>query len=241
MEWVNNLSVSHLFLSHDVMIEGDDGLYKLHIPSLREYLATTFYTTFLQLFETESLESWRKISPDITKAQLLQLLMTEPRITNLKEFSPLSHSLHQNITKILPEFNIRERKLYSKDSPITDEALTEILYILQLGIGRTIEKPMHFGPGEEAAKRFYERAQEAKKKAQKIREEHADKSKDGLINMFTMIVYKFPMYSFEQLYDMTLMQLHFLQSMASQMLGYEHSMTAYLTGNLKKPPQFFLK
>ena len=239
MEWQNNLTVSHLFLSHDVTLEGD-GSYTIHIPSLREFVQTTFYTNFIQLFEAESLESWHKVIPDLTKIQLLHLLMTSPRITNLKEFSPLSHMLHQFMPKLLPDFNIQERQLYCKNSPITDDALTEILYILQLGIGRKVEKPQHFGPGEEAARRFYERAQAAKKKVQKIREE-GSKSDDGLITMFTWILYKFPMYTYEQLYDMTIIQLHYLQSMASKMVGYEHGMTAYLTGNAKKAPEFFLK
>ena len=59
--------------------------------------------------------------------------------------------------------------------------------------------------------------------------------------MFTLISYRFPMYTFEQMYDMTMMQLHYLHSVASAMLGYEHGMMAYTAGNLKKPPEFFLK
>lgn len=241
MEWSSTLSVSRLFLTHDVEVNGPDGEYIVHLPSLKEYLDTSFYNQFIQLFSDEQLENWRKIMPSIDKGVLLQTLMTEPRITNLKEFSVLSKRLHENITMVLPKFNIRDRKLFSDDSPITDEALTEILYILNLGLGKNVERPQHFGPDEAAAKAFYERARAAKAKADKIKTENLQQSnRDTLMDMFVMISYHFP-YQFEQMYDMTLLQLNYLQHMSSNMLSYELGMDAYTAGNLKKPPQFFLK
>lgn len=240
MEWSNDLSVSHLFLTHDVTITNDVFQYVIHIPSLRELVTNSFYQKFITLFQPDSLEDWRKLFPDVDKGKLLQLLMTEPRITNLKEFSQTSHLLSDNLKLLLPEFNIKERQLFSGSAPLDDEALSEILYILQLGIGKNVEKPQHFGPDEQMAKKFYERALAAKAKVQQIRAEAKDSS-DGIISMFTMISYRFPMYTFEQMYDMTMYQLHYLNLTASAMLGYENGMTAYLTGNLKKPPKFFLK
>lgn len=241
MEWSNTLSVSRLFLTHDILANGPDGEYVIHVPSLREYLESPFYNQFVQLFEDEQLEVWRKVIPGIDKGSLLQTLMTDPRITNLKEFSLISKRLHENMTSILPKFEVRERQLFSGDSPITDEALTEIIYVLNLGLGKHVERPQHFGPDEAAAKEFYERARAAAAKANKIRAENPQQSDhDSLMDMFVMINYRFH-YNFEQMYDMTLMQLHYLQSMSSKMLSYEHSMDAYTAGNLKKAPQFFLK
>lgn len=240
MEWSSTLSVSRLFLTHDVEVNGPDGEYIVHLPSLKEYLDTSFYNQFIQLFSDEQLENWRKIMPSIDKGVLLQTLMTEPRITNLKEFSVLSKRLHENITMVLPKFNIRDRKLFSDDSLITDEALTEILYILNLGLGKNVERPQHFGPDEAAAKAFYERARAAKAKADKIKAENPQQSnRDTLMDMFVMISYHFP-YQFEQMYDMTLLQLNYLQHMSSNMLSYELGMDAYTAGNLKKAPKFFL-
>lgn len=241
MEWTNTLTVSHLFLTHDVVVNGPDGQYVVHIPSLREYLDSSFYTQLLQLFSDEQLEVWRKTMPKLDKSSLLQMLMTEPRITNLKEFSTISKQLHANLKKVLPNFTIRDRRLYSGESPLTDEALTEILYILSLGIGKRVERPQHFGPDEQAAKLFYERARAARAKADKIKAENPQQSdRDSLMDMFVMISYRFP-YTFENMYDMTLMQLHYLQRMSSQMVSYENAMDAYTAGNLKKAPQFFLK
>lgn len=240
MEWSNTLAVSRLFLTHDVDVMGPDGHYVVHIPSLKEYLDSSFYNQFIQLFSDEQMEIWRKIMPNLDKAVLLQTLMTEPRITNLKEFSALSKRLHEKMTMVLPKFNIRERQLFSDDSLITDEALTEILYILNLGIGKNVERPQHFGPDEAAAKAFYERARAAKAKADKIKAENPQQSnRDTLMDMFVMISYHFP-YTFEQMYDMTLLQLHYLQSMSSSMLSYKIGMDAYTAGNLKKAPKFFL-
>lgn len=241
MEWSNTLTVSRLFLTHDIDIIGPNHASVIvHIPSLREYLDQPFYNQFISLFSDEQMGTWKKIVPNLDKGTLLQMLMTTPALTNLKEFNVLSHSLHEHISLILPKFNIRERKLYSDDTLLTVDAIDELLFVLQQGLGKRVERPQHFGPDEEAARQFYERAKAAKAKAEKIRSEAQNSSGDGLISMFTMITYRFP-YTFEQLYDMTLMQLYYLQSTASAMLGYEHGMTAYLTGNAKKAPKFFLK
>lgn len=241
MEWQNTLTVSRLFLTHDIDLAGPNReSVVVHIPSLKEYLEEPFYNSFISLFSDEQMEVWHKIFKDLRKGDLLHLLMVEPEITNLKEFSSLSHSLHDHIRLVLPKFEIRERQLYSGDTLLTSDAIDEILFVLQTGIGQKVERPQHFGPDEEAARLFYERAKAAKAKADKIRAEAKSGDKDGLISMFTMIAYRFP-YTFEQMYDMTIMQLHYLQSTASAMLAYEHGMTAYLTGNAKKPPQFFLK
>lgn len=241
MEWQNTLSVSRLFLTHDIDLAGPNQEdIVVHIPSLKEFLQQPFYNRFISLFSDEQLADWRNIFKDLGKDELLQLLMTEPQITNLKEFSSLSRSLHDNLHLILPKFEIRERRLYSGNTLLTADAIDEILFVLQLGIGQKVERPQHFGPDEEAARLFYERAKAAKARANKIRSEAKDDGRDGLMSMFTMIAYRFP-YTFEQMYDMTIMQLHYLQSTASAMVSYEHGMTAYLTGNAKKPPQFFLK
>ena len=241
MEWINSLSVSRLFLTHDIDIAGPNNeSIVVHIPSVKEQLTEPFYSQFISLFSDEQMETWNKIWPQFDKATILQTLMTEPKITNLVEFANLSHSLHEKMTLVLPKFRIHDRKLYSDNTLLTVDAIDEILFILQLGIGRKIERPQHFGPDEEAARQFYERAKAAKAKSEKIRAEAQSEDHDGLLDMFTIISYRFP-YTFEQMYDMTLMQLHYLQSTASAMVGYEHGMTAYLTGNAKKPPKFFLK
>lgn len=242
MEWSNTLSISQLFLTHDVTIVGPNHeVIIVHLPSLREQLTNSFFSKFIQIFDSDSLELWRKFAPDAGKGQILQLLMTEPKITNIKEFSFLSKLLHEHITDILPQFNVQNRLLYSGDTPLTDDAVDEILFVLLQGIGKTVERPQHFGPGEEMARKFYERAQMARAKANRIRAEAPNQSnRDGLMDMFVMISYSFP-YTFEQMYDMTLMQLHYLQHMSSKMMSYEHNMMAYTAGNLKKAPQFFLK
>lgn len=242
MEWSNTLAVSYLFLTHDITIAGPENeQIVLHIPSLKEQLNNPFFRRFTQLFDDESMAVWSKLVPSFDKGTILQMLMTEPRVTNIKEFSSLSALLHANMPLILPHFEIRDRKLFSDATPLTNDAVDEILFILSTGMGKTVERPQHFGPDEEAARLFYERAKAAKAKANKIRTENADKTdRDGLMDMFVMISLHFP-YTFEQMYDMTLMQLHYLQTMSSRIMGYEHNMMAYTTGNLKKAPNFFLK
>ena len=241
MEWSNTFSISHLYYTHDIMIFGPAGeQVVVHIPSLREQLDESFYSRFLQLFDDESLNIWTKLLPDLDKGQILQALMTDPRLTNLQEFSALSQLLHEKMPTLLPHFEIRDRQLYSGNTPLTGDAVDEVIFVLSMGMGKKVERPQHFGPDEEAARKFYERAKAAQARAAKIRAENSKGDHDGLMDMFVMISINFP-YTFEQMYDMTLAQLHYLQRMSSQIMSYEHNMMAYTAGNLKKAPKFFLK
>lgn len=241
MDWSNTLSISHLFYTHDIVVLGPaNEQIIVHIPSLREQLDESFYVRFLQLFNEESMVLWTKLLPDSDKGQILQALMTDPRLTNLQEFSVLSKLLHEKMPTLLPRFEIRERQLYSEKTLLTGDAIDEVLFVLSTGIGKKVERPQHFGPDEEAARKFYERAKAAQAKSAKLRAEHSSTNNDGLMDMFVMISINFP-YTFEQMYDMTLAQLHYLQRMSSQIMSYNYNMMAYTAGNLKKAPNFFLK
>lgn len=242
MEWTSNLYVSHLFLTHDVRIGTKEVSITIHIPSLKEMLTDGDYNQLISFFQPEQRDKFSQIFHNqYDYCQILHLLTCTPEVTNIREFSTISSLLLRALPKVLPDFQVKERQLYVGEYPLTYDMLLEIIYNLQLGCGYKVEKPQHFGPDEEMARKFYERAQAAKRKTAQIKEEY-NKSKDGdpFMNLFVMINYRFH-YTFEQLYDMTLMQLYYLQSMASSMLSYEHGMTAYLTGNLKKAPKFFLK
>lgn len=104
-----------------------------------------------------------------------------------------------------------------------------------------IEKPPHFGPGDEAAKAFYERELAAKAKIAAIKAKNlGTNDKDGLMNVFVLVAYKFN-YTFEQMYDMTMCQVRYLEEMTSNMIAYENGIMAYTAGNLKKAPKFFIK
>lgn len=242
MEWSNNLTVSRLFLSHDITLSNDaNESYLIHIPSLRELSCNPFYHQFLQLLDGEQMEAWKKALKESSIAEILRRFMCDPRITNLKEFSPISNLLREHLSDILPQFKIEERNILVNGHPLTDDLLIELVYLLRLGIGQKVEKPPHFGPDEEAARLFYERSQAAKRKAEKIRAENSTDNKDSLMQMFILINYKFPVYTIEQMYNMTLAQLKYLQQMATAMISYEHNMHAYVAGNLKKAPNFFLK
>lgn len=241
MEWSNNFSLSHLFLTHEVVITSTEGRCEMHIPSLRELTLNPFFYQILQLLDGDQLEVWKKVLHEDDAAEILRRLMCDPQITNLKEFSSISTLIREHMTDILPKFGIKERQLYVGDVPLTKDLLIEVFYLLRLGMGQKVEKPIHFGPDEEQARLFYERAEAAKRKAEKIRAANQSDDNDSLMQLFVMVNYKFPVYSIEQMYDMTFAQLRYLQQTAASMISYEHNMSAYVAGNLKKAPSFFLK
>lgn len=244
MEWTNNLTSSQLFFNHDITIASENCTFTIHIPSLRELKTDSIYNIMLNTLDiTERLKLRSLFNNVTTDSEMFTLLLCEPKITNLQEFHNIYNNLKNGFSKIFPDFKIHNRQLYLGDYLLNDDMLTEASYIYTMGCGKTIERPPHFGPGEEQAKAFYERSLAAKAKIAKLKKEGTTKTseRDGLMDVFTLICYKFPQYTFEQLYDFTMFQINTLQSLARKIIDYEYGMNAYTAGNLKKAPNFFLK
>ena len=82
------------------------------------------YVYMLDLMSPGKLDSLKqifKVQP--TTVTLFNMLLCDPKITNVVEFKPITTSLTKGFTTIFPKFEIRNRKLYlAKDVEFTDEA-----------------------------------------------------------------------------------------------------------------------
>lgn len=216
----------------------------MHLPSLKEQFDNPDYSWFYNFISYKMNDLLKSLQNKCSPSELIAMLICDPKITNIVQFRAVYKLLLSSFKLIFPAFEIKSRILYlSKDTMLDDEVLNEVIYIYKLGWGIEEEKPPVFGPDEQAAKAFYEKAKLAEEKIARIKAENnkdAASNKDGLMNMFTIIAYRFP-YTFEQLYDMTMFQLLYLRNISLNMISYENSMSAYTAGNLKKAPKFFIK
>lgn len=250
--WSTNMTVTYLFMDKTISIwdnnnKADKILIK--IPTIKETLINSDLQIVLQFFQKDFIQKIGKMFKlkDMSTYQVWKNFMTNPIITNLQEFSFLSQALTDNINKILPDFNIKERELYCGKIKLNVAIVEQIQYYLLTALGSKIEEPVDESQFKsEAAKKLYEqqKAAEAKIaqiKANNINEEEKNKDKNTLLKIFIEICYKFPFLKIEDMYDLTMIQVLWLQEYASKCIAYETGIMAYTAGNLKKMPQFFLK
>ncbi len=242
MAWTSNHSVSRLFLTHDVTFTNQDKSFTMHIPSLRETIEQPEYLRFADFLSPMRIAAVMKVfKQNFTYSQVYSMLLCNPLVTNLKEFRDISNALLAGFRLAFPQFRITDERVVelAPNVPLDDEVFSEVTFHYPTALGHKVERIPVFGPNDAAARQFYERTMEAKAKAQELKQKQAA-DEDGLMSVFTIICYKWN-YRPEELYDLTFEQVYYLQHMAQEELSYEHSMAAYVNGNLKKAPKFFIK
>lgn len=111
------------------------------------------------------------------------------------------------------------------------------MYLIKLCCGEKVEKPRKFA--DEKTRLLYEKQKEYEKKIQEMKKNKGG-SENSLVKIFLLICYAFPNFSFENLFEMTMSQVNFLQTYAGNVCAYQLESAAYANGNLKKAPAFFL-
>ena len=83
--------------------------------------------------------------------------------------------------------------------------------------------------------------QENEAKIRRIKNSGGDS--DGIMKIFLAIMYKFPSFTVDYLFDQTLAQIQWLQKYAAGAVSYEVNAQAYAAGNVKKGKKldFFIK
>lgn len=214
----------------------------MKIPSLREQFQDEHYTTLINFAELKNVKNINDLfRTQFSVVELFNTFLCNPTITNIKDFRQITTNLKLSFQLIFPDFNIQDRQIYvGKNVLLTQDLFDLINYVYKTALGYHVEQEPHFGPDEQEAKAFYERQKLMEDKIEEIRNANSSKDKDALLDVFTLICYKFN-YTFEQLYDMTMGQLGYLQKISSRIISYEDAMKAYTAGNLKKAPEFFIK
>ena len=239
MKWTNNYSLLSLFNTHNLRLVNEVGeIVIIHIPSYREVLNESSYAFLFNFIDENKIEEMSQSLKHKTITTTIEMLMCNPEITNIKEFAPISNALRKGFKLVFPDFRVSDdRHIYFKDVPLDDDLWNEIRYVYSNGYGVQTEKMPEFA--NELARQIYLKSIAAKKKSRDIKNK-SESSGDKTVHVFSLIAYKFP-YTFEQILDMTIAQVNYLQSIASKMIAYENGMSAYTAGNMKKPPDFFLK
>lgn len=244
MAWESNLSCSNLFLNHIVTIRNGEQSVSFKVPSLRETRENTAWLFITDFMQEDAVERWKKIFTSATDILHIIRIILSGELSKFTEFYQIRLTLQTALQLIFKDFRYDVTGLFvDEKQPLTLDIWDAVSVNYLRACGFQVEERPYFGPDAQAEREFYEKKRQMQRKIQSIRAasiNQNEKSQDRLMSTFVLISYHFP-YTFEQMYDMTMMQLNYLQTISSRMIGYENGMAAYSAGHLKKAPDFFLK
>jgi len=237
-----NYSITQLFLSHTIDIHTEEGDFQIHLPSLRElytikswafcYNLWTKGLKFLNVKDNQNLE-------DLTAYKLMQLILFD--LGRFDKFRPIYDFLIECLNNLFIDFNLdaANKTFYASDINITEEIWDYVQTLVQLSYGEKTSLPPVFH--SEEARQLYLAQKKNEDKIRQLRAKGANE--EGLLKMFLSIIYAFPSFTFDWLWDQTLAQIQWLQKYAAGAVSYEVNAQAFAAGNVKKGKKldFFIK
>lgn len=239
MSWKSNLGISSLFAAGLITrIYNDEGdNFEIICPSVKQLLTDQKLSMFLSVFTRINLMKFKESLKLENDVDVVYAFLVDPAFTNLKEFKKVGKIVRYMFENFLVNFSIKERKLYVNNILINEENFQEILGVWRVACGFKEEGPKKFKTP--AAKKLYEQQLLAEAKIASMKKKEKE-SEDSLTQVCLVIIYAFPSFSIEYLFELTLMQLFWLQAYALKVCSYNLESNAYANGNLKKAPKFFL-
>lgn len=240
MEWKNNVSVTNLFANNRIVtIYSEQAKCQFIAPSIRDSLNDSLLNKFLGLVQSNKLDEMVEKFKMHNTWELMLSFLSNPLITNLKEFKIYYEILHHVITDFCINCSVDKTRQVIWNGVVVDDDLWEA-FIQALFQTCLIEKKQvkHFA--SEAAKKLWEQQQEAEAKIAKINGENKANDRHVLVALLT-IKYAFPSFTTDELLNLSMLQFIELQKIANNYASYHIEEMAYSMGNLKGAPAFFIK
>lgn len=241
MSWKSDYSISKLFVNKRVVtISNDSKFCKFTVPSMRDSMNDSNLSKFFGLISDKMLYQLKNLFKTNSNLEVIKKLLTDPQVTNLKDFKVFYTIIDSTLKKYLQNYSISEdRKMMWNNNEIDDELWLEFVNSICDGCGIEHSKnELKFA--NEAARKLWEQQQADEARIAQIRGENGA-GDENLIKACLQVSYAMPSYSLDKLFDLSFSQFKFLQEIARNYPAYQIESTAYAMGNLKEAPAFFIK
>lgn len=243
MEITSDYSITRLFLTKEVHIIIDKNQnFSIFLKPISELFQNKDWNAFYHMvtMSAESLQKSLFLNNDknFTSLQIIEILLFD--LGRYDKFRKI-YTLFLNVLKeLIPDYIIKDKHIVVNGVTITDDIWEYILYLLKLSNGEKVEKPLIFS--SEEARQFYLAQKAAEDKIKKVKTSKSEDA-DGLSKMMLSIIYKFPSFTFDYLFNQTMAQIQWLQKHAAGAVSYEVNAQAFAAGNVKKGKKldFFIK
>lgn len=239
-----DFNITRLFIDKKVLINiNKQNMLAVQCPPIREYYTNTAWNAMYHLWTTEETNFQQLPYQVKTPFDIVTILLFE--LGQYDQFRVLANICVDALKMIFDEvvINYSKKQILVGNVTITTEIWDYVVYILKLSCGEKAEQPLVFDSPE--AREFYRKQKEMENKIRKIKAENKNKKADsnGVIKNMLAITYSFPSLSFEYLFDQTMAQIHWLQTLAAGEVSYKLNAQAMAAGNMKKGSklEFFIK
>ena len=241
MSWKSDYSISKLFVNKRVVtISNDSKFCKFIVPSIKDSFTDSNLGKFFGLIDDKTLIKLESLLKVNSSLEVIKRLLSDPLVTNLKEFKTFNIIIDSTLHKYLQNFSVtNNREMMWNGNVIDEELWSEFVNLLCNCCGvEHSEKELKFA--NEAARKLWEQQQAAEAKIAQIRGENSA-GDDNFIKACLQISYAIPSISMDELYDLSFKQFKFLQEIVKNYPSYQIESMAYAMGNLKEAPAFFIK
>lgn len=249
MEITDNFNIDLLFFSKKVKIFIDSQPIEMQVPTTKKMVEDQDFILFYNLFHSfgEKIQKSMPIQIE-NRYDLLYQCMFNPIITLTREYHYLKDIMLKGLKFLFEEqlnIDYKNKLIYLKNShysQLIDNQIWEyVIYILEKANGlKTSVSPVFNSPEDEA---LYKAQQKAQEKINQIKSSNNNNCEDSLMKLFLSIMYSFPNFSIDYLYNQTMAQIFWLTKKAAGARIYDIECQTYAAGNMKKgdKPEFFIK
>ena len=244
MEITSNYSIINLFANNKVVkIFCGKDIIKLNLQSIGAFYNdeewATCYTITTNEEKREALLPKLEHSPESLE-EIKTLIF---KYGQYAQYNKIIMMVRNKLSVLIEglEFNFQTKELIANGVIITPDIWNYIVYILKLSCGEKESKPITFE--NESARQVYLAQKQFEKQIHNIKSNSANGDNEQLLKIMLTIVYQFPSFTMDYLFNQTMAQIHWLYNYAAKSVSYEITADAFAAGNLKKGknPDFFIK
>lgn len=237
-----DFNMTRLFIDKTVIIRiSPQQSFSVFCPPIKDYYQNDGWNIVYHLWTTSE-EKFKELPYTVkTSLDIVTTLMFE--LGKFDQFNFIANQCKIALQRILPqiELNYNTKTMKVNNIIITPEIWDYVIYVLKLSCGEKVEQPRTFDSPE--AREFYQKQKEAEARIRKIKENNQKVDANGVIKNMLAIIYSFPSFTFDDLFNLTMAQIRWLQEYAAGSVSYAFHEKAMAAGNMKKGKKldFFIK
>lgn len=241
--FTNDYSLTKLFVTKEINIETDKKeKITIAVPTIKDLIENSDLSRFLQLSTMPISDLNEKFGATLSSnLELIHLILFS--LGMFGEYRIFYNSISNSLPKIFKNLTIdlEEKEIKTDGITITSELFDYVIFIVRQACGEKVEETPTFNSEEE--RQLYLAQQEAEKKIKRIKASAIEHDSEGLLKVLLAIVYSFPSFSIDYLFNQTMAQIHWLQGFAAGAVSYEVNAKIFAAGNMKSGQslKFFIK
>lgn len=240
MNFKNNFSKNFLLTNKDVMFKSKEGLsFYLRIPTVFDVYFNEGFNAFISIASKDLKELSKLLGDNPVKSQFDFIRMVFTFSERRSELKELTELIFDGLKVCLKNIRYENQIFYVSEDIVLDRKLfDDIIEIIFTSLDKNTVVI------KDTDDEFTRIEKEAALRAQRIRnssKKEGESNNHSIENMFAAILYEFPQYKLEDVFELNIYTLNYLFKQIGKIANYEVNQLAYAFGNSKKFKYFIEK